>query len=73
MSWCLLEELGFGHSAYNLSKASTCSGVYLTYLPESMSLLDDESPSTERGIITSNNNANQENDEARGNGVSEKW
>lgn len=32
MSCCLLKELGLGHSEYTLSKASTCSGVYLTYL-----------------------------------------
>lgn len=36
MSCCLLKELGLGHSEYTLSKASTCSGVYLTYLLESI-------------------------------------
>lgn len=40
MSCCLLMELGFGHSLYTLSKASTCSGVYLTYLLESICCLD---------------------------------
>jgi len=38
ISCCLLKELGLGHSVYTLSNASTCSGVYLTYLLESMCL-----------------------------------
>ena len=35
-SCCLRAELGLGHSAYTRSSASTCSGVYRTYLPVSM-------------------------------------
>jgi hypothetical protein len=38
MSCCLRKELGFGHSVYTLSNASTCSGVYLTYLLVSICL-----------------------------------
>ena len=52
MSCCLLEELGLGHSAYTLSKASTCSGVYLTYLPQSMSLFNTESLCIQSAITT---------------------
>eukprot|EP00268_Persea_americana_P053614 TRINITY_DN6084_c1_g1_i1.p1 TRINITY_DN6084_c1_g1~~TRINITY_DN6084_c1_g1_i1.p1 ORF type:complete len:100 (-),score=3.15 TRINITY_DN6084_c1_g1_i1:212-511(-) len=35
ISRCHRIELGFGHSIKTLSNASTCSGVYLTYLLES--------------------------------------
>uniref|UniRef100_A0A0A9G3B7 Uncharacterized protein n=1 Tax=Arundo donax TaxID=35708 RepID=A0A0A9G3B7_ARUDO len=34
-SCCRRAELGLGHSAYTRSSASTCSGVYRTYLPVS--------------------------------------
>lgn len=34
ISCCLLNELGLGHSTYTFSKASICSAVYLTYLPD---------------------------------------
>uniref|UniRef100_A0A0E0EZ05 Uncharacterized protein n=1 Tax=Oryza meridionalis TaxID=40149 RepID=A0A0E0EZ05_9ORYZ len=38
------EELGLGHSAYTRSSASTCSGVYRTYLPESIPALSYPPP-----------------------------
>lgn len=39
ISCCRRRELGFGHSAYTLSSASTCSAVYRTYFPASRCLL----------------------------------
>jgi hypothetical protein len=35
MSCCRRSEVGLGHSPYTRSSASTCSGVYRTYLPVS--------------------------------------
>ena len=34
ISWCRRIELGFGHSWYTRSNASTCSFVYRTYFPD---------------------------------------
>lgn len=53
ISCCLRNELGFGHSWYSLSRASTCSGVYLTYLPLSIPILSLQLEVT--AIITSRN------------------